>query len=58
MKGIYAVFKKELSVTFASPIFYAATFIFLVVSGASSAMPLFLRLSFQAKPTFSWKSLI
>jgi ABC-2 type transport system permease protein len=28
-----AVFKKEITITFSSPIFYAATFIFLVVSG-------------------------
>jgi len=28
-----AVFKKEIFITFSSPIFYAATFIFLVVSG-------------------------
>ncbi|MCX5878076.1 MAG: ABC transporter permease subunit [Deltaproteobacteria bacterium] len=33
MRGIMAVFKKEMTVTFSSPIFYAATFIFMVVSG-------------------------
>jgi ABC-2 type transport system permease protein len=33
MRGMIAVFKKELAVTFASPIFYAAMFIFLVLSG-------------------------
>jgi len=33
MRGIMAVFKKEIFITFSSPIFYAATFIFLVVSG-------------------------
>jgi len=33
MRGIMAVFKKEITVTFSSPIFYAATFIFMVVSG-------------------------
>jgi len=33
MRGILAVFKKEITVTFSSPIFYAATFIFMVVSG-------------------------
>ena len=33
MRGILAVFKKEIIITFSSPIFYAATFIFLVVSG-------------------------
>lgn len=33
MRQIVAMFKKELSITFSSPIFYAATFIFLVVSG-------------------------
>ena len=33
MRGIMAVFKKEITITFSSPIFYAATFIFLVVSG-------------------------
>jgi ABC-2 type transport system permease protein len=33
MRQIAAIFKKELSVTFTSPIFYAAAFIFLVVSG-------------------------
>lgn len=51
MKGIYAVFKKELSVTFASPIFYAATFIFLVVSGYFfySNVAVFTVLSFQAR---------
>jgi len=33
MRGIMAVFKKEITVTFSSPIFYAAAFIFMVVSG-------------------------
>jgi ABC-2 type transport system permease protein len=33
MRGVMAVFKKEITITFSSPIFYAATFIFLVVSG-------------------------
>ena len=33
MRGIMAVFKKEITIAFSSPIFYAATFIFLVVSG-------------------------
>jgi ABC-2 type transport system permease protein len=33
MRQIVAVLKKELSITFASPIFYAATFVFLAVSG-------------------------
>ncbi len=33
MRQIIAVFKKEFSITFASPIFYAAAFIFLAVSG-------------------------
>jgi len=33
MRGILAVFKKEIIITFSSPIFYAATFIFMVVSG-------------------------
>ena len=33
MKGIAGVFRKEITITFASPIFYAATFIFLLVSG-------------------------
>ena len=33
MRAIIAIFKKELSITFASPIFYAAAFIFLVLSG-------------------------
>ena len=33
MRGMLAVFKKEIIITFSSPIFYAATFIFLVVSG-------------------------
>jgi ABC-2 type transport system permease protein len=33
MRGIMAVFKKEITITFSSPIFYAATFIFMVVSG-------------------------
>ena len=51
MKGVYAVFKKELTVTFASPIFYAATFIFLVVSGYFfySNAAVFTLLSFQAR---------
>jgi ABC-2 type transport system permease protein len=33
MRGIMAVFKKEITIAFSSPIFYAATFIFMVVSG-------------------------
>ncbi|MBW1704513.1 MAG: ABC transporter permease subunit [Deltaproteobacteria bacterium] len=33
MRAIVAIFKKEMSITFASPIFYAAAFIFLVLSG-------------------------
>ena len=33
MRGIMAIFKKEILIAFSSPIFYAATFIFLVVSG-------------------------
>ena len=33
MRGIMAVFKKEILIAFSSPIFYAASFIFLVVSG-------------------------
>jgi ABC-2 type transport system permease protein len=33
MRQIIAVLRKELSITFASPIFYAAAFIFLAVSG-------------------------
>lgn len=33
MRGVIAVFKKELLVTFSSPIYYAASFIFLVVAG-------------------------
>jgi len=33
MKGILAVFRKEVAITYSSPIFYAAAFIFLVVSG-------------------------
>lgn len=33
MRQIIAVFKKELLVAFLSPIFYAATFIFLLISG-------------------------
>jgi ABC-2 type transport system permease protein len=33
MRGIMAVFKKEITITFSSPIFYAAAFIFMVVSG-------------------------
>ena len=51
MKGVSAVFKKELSVTFASPIFYAATCIFLVVSGyfLYSNVAVFTLLSFQAR---------
>ena len=51
MKGVSAVFKKELSVTFASPIFYVATFIFLVVSGYFfySNIAMFTVMSFQAR---------
>lgn len=33
MRGIMAVFKKEITITFSSPIFYAAAFIFMLVSG-------------------------
>ena len=33
MRSTIAVFKKELAVTFSSPVFYAATFIFLLLSG-------------------------
>ena len=33
MRAIVAIFKKELSITFASPIFYSSAFIFLVLSG-------------------------
>jgi ABC-2 type transport system permease protein len=33
MKQVFAVLRKELSITFASPIFYAAAFIFLAVTG-------------------------
>lgn len=33
MRGIMAVFKKEITIAFSSPIFYTATFIFMVVSG-------------------------
>jgi ABC-2 type transport system permease protein len=33
MTPLAAIFKKELSINFASPIFYAATFIFLLLSG-------------------------
>jgi len=33
MRGIMAIFKKEIIITFSSPIFYAATFVFLVVCG-------------------------
>jgi ABC-2 type transport system permease protein len=51
MKGILAVFRKELSVTFSSPIFYASTFVFLLISGyfLYSNAALFTLLSFQAK---------
>jgi ABC-2 type transport system permease protein len=51
MTGVYAVFKKELLVTFASPIFYAANFIFLVVSGYFfySNAAVFTLLTFQAR---------
>ena len=50
MRQILAIFRKELSITFASPIFYAATFIFLVVSGYLfySNVAHFSILSFQA----------
>jgi ABC-2 type transport system permease protein len=50
MRGIMAVFKKEITITFSSPIFYAATFIFMVVSGYffyTNAMVYTIR-SFQA----------
>ena len=33
MRPLVAIFKKEVFITFASPIFYAAAFIFLVLSG-------------------------
>ena len=51
MKGIIAIFKKELSVTFSSPVFFAATFIFLVVSGYFfyTNAALFTLYSFQAR---------
>lgn len=50
MRGIIAVFKKEITITFSSPIFYAATFMFLLVSGYffyTNAMLYVIR-SFQA----------
>jgi ABC-2 type transport system permease protein len=50
MRGIMAVFKKEITITFSSPIFYAAAFIFMVVSGYffyTNAMVYTIR-SFQA----------
>jgi len=50
MRGIFAVFKKEITITFSSPIFYAATFMFLLVSGYffyTNAMLYVIR-SFQA----------
>jgi len=50
MRGILAVFKKEITITFSSPIFYAATFMFLLVSGYffyTNAMLYVIR-SFQA----------
>jgi ABC-2 type transport system permease protein len=51
MRGIIAIFKKELSVTFSSPIFYAGTFIFLLLSGYFfySNAAVFSLLSFQAR---------
>jgi ABC-2 type transport system permease protein len=51
MRGIIAIFKKELSVTFSSPIFYTGTFIFLLVSGYLfyTNAAVFSLLSFQAR---------
>jgi ABC-2 type transport system permease protein len=51
MKGIIAIFKKELWVTFSSPIFYSGTFIFLLVSGYFfyTNAAVFSLLSFQAR---------
>ncbi len=50
MNGIAGVFRKEMTITFTSPIFYAACFIFLLVSGYFfySNTAYFSLLSFQA----------
>ncbi len=50
MNGIVGVFRKEITVTFTSPIFYAVGFIFLLVSGYFfySSTAYFSLLSFQA----------
>jgi ABC-2 type transport system permease protein len=50
MRGIAGVFRKEMAVTFTSPIFYATGFIFLLVSGYFfySNTAYFSLLSFQA----------
>jgi len=50
MNGIAGVFRKEITITFASPIFYAACFIFLLISGYFfySNTAYFSLLSFQA----------
>jgi ABC-2 type transport system permease protein len=51
MRGTIAIFKKELSVTFSSSIFYAGTFVFLLVSGYFfySNAAVFALLSLQAR---------
>ncbi len=50
MSGIVGVFRKEITITFTSPIFYAAGFIFLLISGYFfySNTAYFSLLSFQA----------
>jgi ABC-2 type transport system permease protein len=50
MRGMIAIFRKELAITYSSPIYYTATFIFLVVSGYFfySNTAYFSLLSFQA----------
>jgi ABC-2 type transport system permease protein len=50
MKGLWAVYRKELYSLFASPIFYVVAFIFLVIAGYFfySAIAYFNILSFQA----------
>ncbi|MGD8388927.1 MAG: ABC transporter permease subunit [Desulfobacteraceae bacterium] len=50
MRGIAGVFRKEITIAFVSPIFYAACFIFLLISGYFfySSTAYFSLLSFQA----------
>ena len=52
MKGFVSVYRKELYSLFASPVFYAVAFTFLVIAGYFfySAIVYYNLLSFQASP--------